>query len=559
MKKNRLVALVIALVMTFMIALTGCSSTSQDQVTNEKKQIKDKLIYAIWSSPTGVFNPLLNDTTYDDYVIDLTYSSLLKFNEDGEIVCDLAQKYEISDDNLSLIFKIKKDAKWHDGKPVTAQDVAFTFKSMADKDYAGAGYGNVERLKGAKNYHEGKSKSIEGIQVLDENTIKFEFEEVYSPGLLNIGFEGIIPKHIWGEVPIAKWKESNELLNNPIGCGPYKMLKFEPGQYVELERFDDYYGKVAKIKTFIFKVTNQDTAQAELINKTIDIADVTSLKAKDIELLENEGFKIKSYPNKLIQYMGFNLRDERFKNKQVRQAFMYAIDRKLMVEKLIEGNGEVVNTPMLPSSWAYPKSDILNHYDYNIEKAKALLKEAGWEDKDGNGIVENDKNEEFVVELKYPTGNKTREQIAPIVQVSLEKIGIKVELSSLEFSTLMDQVVGNHEFELYLMGNNLNLDPDPKPYWHSNAASDEKGLYAWNISGLKNKEADNLMEQGLSTLDMNERKEVYKKFAKLMNEELPWVYLFCQNTRIAYNPNLENFNPTTHLDLFDAENWIIYE
>lgn len=559
MKKNKILFVLLASIMTFMVLLTGCSSTSEEQGESDKKQIKDKLVYAIWSSPTGVFNPLLNDTTYDDYVIDLTYSSLLKFNKDGELVCDLAEKYEVSDDNLSFTFHIKKDAKWHDGKPVTAQDIAFTFESMADKDYAGAGYGNVERLKGAKDYHEGKAKSIEGIKVLNENTIKFEFEKVYSPGLLNIGFEGIIPKHVWGEVPIVKWKESNELLNNPVGSGPYKMLKFEPGQYVELERFDEYYGQTAKTKTFIFKVTNQDTAQAELINKTIDIADVTSLKAKDIELLESEGFKIKSYPNKLIQYMGFNLRDERFKEKQVRQAFMYAINRKLMVEKLIEGNGVVVNTPMLPSSWAYPKSDILNHYDYNMEKAKALLKEAGWEDKDGNGIVENNKNEEFVVELKYPTGNKTREQIAPIVQASLKEIGIKVELSSLEFSTLMDQVVGNHEFELYLMGNNLDLDPDPKPYWHSSAASDEKGVYAWNISGLKNKEADSFMEQGLSTLDMNKRKQVYEKFAKLMNEELPWVYLFCQNTRITYNPNLENFNPTTHLDLFDAENWTIYE
>ncbi|MCT4507869.1 MAG: peptide-binding protein [Tepidibacter sp.] len=559
MKKNKILALFIASIMTFMGLLTGCSTTSQEQTESDNKQIKDKLVYAIWSSPTGVFNPLLNDTTYDDYVIDLTYSSLLKFNKDGELVCDLAEKYEVSDDNLSFTFDIKKGAKWHDGKPVTAQDVAFTFEAMADKDYAGAGYGSVERLKGAKDYHEGKTESIEGIQVLNENTIKFKFEEVYSPGLLNIGFEGIIPKHIWGEVPVAKWKESNELLNNPIGSGPYKMSKFESGQYVELERFDDYYGEAAKTKTFIFKVTNQDTAQAELANKTIDIADVTTLKNKDIELLENDGFKIKSYPNKLIQYMGFNLRDERFKDKQIRQAFMYAINRKLMVEKLIEGNGVVINTPMLPSSWAYPKSDILNHYDYNIEKAKELLKEAGWEDKDGNGIVENSKNEEFVVELKYPTGNKTREKIAPIVQASLKELGVKVELSSMEFSTLMDQVVGNHEFELYLMGNNLDIDPDPKPYWHSTAASDEKGVYGWNISGLKNKEADALMEQGLSTLDMNERKAIYEKFAKLMNDELPWVYLFCQNTRIAYNPNLENFNPTTHLDLFDAENWIIYE
>lgn len=573
MTKKKMLSVLLASAIVFSSVLTGCSSNNKSnetaaptetvapakESTEKKTEVKDKIIYAVWSSPSGVFNPVLSDTQYDGNVNALVYSALLKFDKNQNLENDLAESYEVAEDNLSFTFKLRKNAKWHDGTPVTANDVAFTFTSIANKDYTGAAYGDVERLKGAKAYHEGNADTIEGIQVVDEHTIKFEFEEVYAPGLISLGNTGIIPKHIWEKVDVANWKESTELLNNPVGCGPYKMQKFESGQYVELDRFEDFYDEQAKTKRFIFKVTNQETAQAELMNGTVDIADVSTLKNMDIKLLEDKGLKVTSYPNKLFQYMGFNLRDKRFQDKNLRQAFMYAINRSLMVDKLIEGNGVIVNTPILPSSWAYPESDSLNNYDHDINKAKELLEQAGWTDKDGNDIVENAKNEELVVELKYPTGNKTREQIAPIVQASLKEIGVKVELSSMEFSTVMDQVVGNHDFDLYLMGNMQGLDPDPKPFWHSTSASDKQGVYAWNISGFKNTGADKLMEEGLSTLNINERKKIYAEYAKLMNEELPWTYFFCQNTRIAYNPNLKNFAPTTHLDFVDVENWFIEE
>lgn len=564
MTKKKVLCILLASAMALTVLTTGCGKKEEAQESKVESSVKEKvqkesLVYAILSAPSGVFNPLLSDTTYDSDVNSLVYSALLKFDDKGELVSDLAESYEISADQLSFTFKLKGNAKWHDGQAVTAKDVAFTFTAMADKDYTGANYSNVERLKGAADYHEGKVDHIEGIEVIDDQTIKFVFNEVYSPGLLNIGLSGIIPEHIWGKEAIAGWKENTGLLNAPIGSGPYKLSKYESGQAVTMERFDDYYGQKAKTKQFIFKVTNQDTAQVELTNGTVDIADVTSLKLKDIEMLESQGFKTISYPNQLIQYMGFNLRDSRFQDKNVRQAFMYGINRQAMVDQLIEGNGVIVNTPMLPSSWAYPTDASLNPYAYDVEKAKQLLKAAGWEDRNGNGIVENAKNEEFIVHLKYPTGNKTREQIAPIVQSNLKDIGIQLELSSMEFSTLMDQVVGNHDFELYLMGNNIGIDPDPKPYWHSTSASDKKGEYAWNISGFKNTEADKMMEAGLSTFDLNQRKEIYKNFAKLMNEELPWVYFFSQNTKLAYNSQLEGFNPTTHLNFRNVENWVVYE
>ncbi|EQK43442.1 bacterial extracellular solute-binding s, 5 Middle family protein [[Clostridium] bifermentans ATCC 638] len=554
-KRKRIISLVMTATLGISI-LTGCSKGDESGKAIEPKS-KDSIVYALTSSPTGIFNPLLNDTTYDDAVIDLTYNSLLSFDKNLNPKPELAKSYEISDDNLSITFKLKDNIKWSDGKTLTTNDVAFTFTSLADKGYTGSKYGYVEKLKGAKDYHEGSVDKIEGIEVIDKNTIKFTFAEPYSPGLTNLGSIGIIPKHIWGEVPIAQWKDKKDLLTKPVGTGPYEVVSFTEGQDVQLKRNDNYFDGDVKTEKFILKVTNEDTATGELLNGTVDVIDASNLKNKDIKELESEGMDVTSYDSNLVQYMGFNLRDKKFQDKNLRQAFMYALDRNAMVDKLLEGNGQVVDTPMLPSSWSYPDKSTLNNYKYNKDKAKELLKQAGYEDRDNNGIVEDKDGKELVVKLTYPTGNKLREQTAPIIQANLKDIGVKMELENMEFTALMDKVVANHDFELYLMGNNLSLDPDPKPYWHSTSASDEKGNSAWNISSFKNEKADKLIEQGISVSDQKQRKEIYSQFGKLLNDEVPWAYLYSQNIRKAYNPHLKDFKPYTFNDFDNVKDWYI--
>lgn len=554
-KRKRIISLVMTATLGISI-LTGCSKGDESGKAIEPKS-KDSIVYALTSSPTGIFNPLLNDTTYDDAVIDLTYNSLLSFDKNLNPKPELAKSYEISDDNLSITFKLNDNIKWNDGKTLTADDVTFTFTSLADKGYTGSKYGYVEKLKGAKDYHEGSADKIEGIEVIDKNTIKFTFAEPYSPGLTNLGSIGIIPKHIWGEVPIAQWKDKKDLLTKPVGTGPYEVVSFTEGQDVQLKRNDNYFDGDVKTEKFILKVTNEDTATGELLNGTVDVIDASNLKNKDIKELESEGMDVTSYDSNLVQYMGFNLRDKKFQDKNLRQAFMYALDRNAMVDKLLEGNGQVVDTPMLPSSWSYPDKSTLNNYKYNKDKAKELLKQAGYEDRDNNGIVEDKDGKELVVKLTYPTGNKLREQTAPIIQANLKDIGVKMELENMEFTALMDKVVANHDFELYLMGNNLSLDPDPKPYWHSTSASDEKGNSAWNISSFKNEKADQLIEQGISVSDQKQRKEIYSQFGKLLNDEVPWAYLYSQNIRKAYNPHLKDFKPYTFNDFDNVKDWYI--
>lgn len=557
MKSKKIVYSIMTTIISMSLVFTGCGAKDTSKTASSEAKVKEKIVYALNTAPTGVFNPLISNTDYDSAVNSLIYSGLLTYDKDYNLKNDLAESYEVSKDNLRYTFKLKKGIKWQDGKDLTIEDVEFTFKSLANKNYDGSGADAIEKVKGFKDYKEGKTDTIEGIKVKGD-TIEFSFEKPYSVALGKIGTTAIIPKHIWGQVPVEKWKESSDLLSKPVGSGPYKFVKFEKGQSVEFERNEDFYGNKAKTKKFIFKVTNPETVQGELQNGTVDIADVSTLKQKDREDLKQKGFGLVSYPKNAVLYMGINLRQERFKDVKVRQALMYGINRKDNLEKMAEGNGVLVNVPMLPSSWAYPK-DGLNEYNYDVNKAKSLLKEAGYEDKDNDGILENAKNEKFKVKLHCPSNNKDQEQRALLIQSNLKDLGIDVEILTMEFSTLMQQVVGDHEFDLYLMANMLPIDPDPKAYWHSTAASDKKGTFAWNISSYQNPEADKLMEQGIEVSDVNKRKEIYKEYAKIMNNDVPWVYFFSPNIVKATNAKLKNFNPNTNLNYIDVENWYIEE
>ena len=148
-----------------------------------------------------------------------------------------------------------------------------------------------------------------------------------------------------------------------------------------------------------------------------------------------------------------------------------------------------------------------------------------------------------------------RESTAPIIQSQLKEIGIDIKLENQEFSSVMDKVVGNHDFDLYLMANTLSSDPDLKPFWHSSAASDEPGVYAWNISSFKDEKTDKLLEKALEVTEQEERKEIYQEVGQTLNKDLPWLPLYTPNIIKAYTPSLQNYKPATFLDFYEVEKW----
>ncbi len=512
----------------------------------------DYLVYAINTSPEGKFNPLIENTQYDEYVNKLVYASLLRLNSKIELEPALAQKYKLSKDGKTLTFTLRKGLTFHDGMPLTGKDVKFTFESLAHPDYQGEFQGYVQSIKGCEEFTKGVANEISGIVVKDDRTIEINFSKPYAPALVNLGTLGILPEHIWKNVPKKDWTENMEVLSKPIGAGPYKLANFANGSYVKLVAFDKYYGGKPKTPNFVLKVVNEATVQAELLQGSVDIADISSIKNADAKNLMAKGVQVLHYPNSKVQYMGFNLRDAKL-DINVRTAIAYGIDRDAIVKSLIEGNGVVIDTPMVPSLWSYPKTGLV-HYTFDVAKAMEYLKKAGYSDSDGDGIVEKDGNK-LTLTLTVPKGDRIRELTGPIIQANLKKIGVEIVLENMDFNATMQKVVGNHEFELYLMGNTLDADPDPTAYWYSTQATDEKGKFGWNIAAFRSKKADELMDKNCEEVNMAKRKAILQEFGMLLNTELPWVPLYAADIVRAYRSAVKGYAPNTFVDFYNVEKW----
>ncbi len=554
-QKKRYNVLKSVLILIVFLVLVSCSKQNQSQEKKEENRKKSvqELNYGIAVSPEGKFNPLISNTQYDGYVNSLIYDSLLKLNSKIELEPAMAEKYDISDGGKKIVFTLKSGIKFHDGNPVTSKDVKFTLESLANPKYKGDLSSYVQSIAGFKEFNEGKTKEISGIKLPDDKTVEINFDTPYSPVLINIGTLGILPAHIWEKTEIDTWEKNNELLSKAVGSGPYKIEEFKNGEFVKLVANSEYYNGNPKIKTFIFKVINEETVSAELLNGSIDMADISNIKSSDAKILTEKNIEIIKYPNSKIQYMGFNLRNKTLQDIRLRTAIAYGIDRKGITDGLLEGNGIIINTPMVPTLWSYPKEGLIE-YKFDETKAKFFLKEAGYEDTNGDGTVDKEgKNLELV--LTVPTGDKIREKTGTVIQENLAKIGIKIKIEAMEFKAVMEKVVGNHDFELYLMGNTLDADPDPTPNWYSTQASDEKGVFGWNITGFRSQEADKLMDMNRSATDISERAKILNEFGILLNKELPWIPLYASDIVKAFNKGLKNYTPNTFVEFYSVEKW----
>ena len=220
----------IVLLTAFALVLAGCGAKSAEvpkgDAGGKPGSAKDTITYALQASPVGVFHPTLQYSNHDRAVLFLIFDRLLVKDGQGKYVPSLAASYEISPDGKTYTFKLKKGIKWHDGKDFTAEDVAFTYETTCHPKF-GKGYDEFSsNLLGADAYHEGKAKNVEGVKVIDPQTVSFTFKEAYNAALVKFIDKPVFAKHIWDKVSVENWGTSTDLLRNPVGTGPYKFVKF---------------------------------------------------------------------------------------------------------------------------------------------------------------------------------------------------------------------------------------------------------------------------------------------------------------------------------------------
>ncbi|MDA7026090.1 peptide-binding protein [Bacillus sp. CLL-7-23] len=538
MKKNKIV---FSMLLIFMLLLTACNSgevsgDKHDGKSDGKPKQGGDLVVGSTGEPT-LFNPLYSTDSASSDIEDLIYSTLLDVNEKLEVEYDLAEDVKQSKDGLSFDVKLRKGVKFHDGKEMTADDVVFTYSIPLNDDYVG------ER---GTNF-----KVIKSITKKGKYEVEFKLKHP-DPYFYNVtlGSYGILPKHILKDVPISKLGEHEFNRKNPIGTGPFKFKEWKQGQYVKVEAFDHYYGGRPHLDSITYKIIPDGNAALT----QLQAGDIGYYVIKGPDYKTAEGFDHVKVETKLglnYSYIGWNQKNELFRDKKVRQALSYAINRQAIVDQVLDGDGKVANIPESPISWNYPKNkDKIKTFDYNPEKAKKLLKEAGWTDSDGDGILDKD-GKKFAFTMKTNQGNKPREDLAVVVQQQLKEIGIEAKPQIVEWSALIEQMnPPNWDFDAIILGWSLATFPDQSNIFHSKEA--KKGLnYVW----YQNKELDKLLDKAKTYKDREDYQKIYEKIYEILAEDQPYTFLYYENYHRAMPANMKGFVFHPKNDLYKAEDW----
>ncbi|EEM01404.1 Oligopeptide transporter, periplasmic-binding protein [Bacillus mycoides DSM 2048] len=514
------------------IKVENIAATDKTKVPDKAKNRKDTLVVGI-SKPGGVFLPYFQQNGWDGNVTSVIFASLVSTDKQGKPTPELAEKWDISSDQLTYTFHLRKDLKFSDGSPLTADDVAFTLTLLHDKAYEGDKDISQYAVKGGKEYKEGKATSIEGIQVVDPQTIKITTKKVNSQALTALGGE-VLSKAYYGK----DYKQNTSLdylkalYEKPIAAGPYKFEKYIPGQEVRFVANENYYAGKPKIPNFIYKITSGDTKLQLFQTGEVDY---TGLGTGD-EVLEQA--KALEFANIQIEtaasfsYIYMNNNKPYLKDKKVRQALIYGLDRKKYVDTALKGYGTVANVPIHPTSWAYTEEGV-NKYEYDKEKAKKLLDEAGWK-VGSDGIREKDGQK---LKLSYfgPSSAKDSDLLIPIAKENYKEIGVEFNPEFMDFNTMLSKV-NKGDYDLASVSTPITSDPSETAGEYLSGVN-EKSL------GYKNTKVDELIQKGIETVDIEKRKPIYKELYKELSDDPPVILLNYRRTITGYNGNIKGIDP----------------
>ncbi|KOC89632.1 ABC transporter substrate-binding protein [Winslowiella iniecta] len=530
----------ISALMLACFVLSGCDPQAETPAGSDsaQKNSAGTLRYALWSSPSGNFHPELYFTDYDRAVIFVTFDRLVMLDDKQGFKPSLATRYDYSTDGKTLTFHLHPNIKWHDGQPFTAEDVAFTYQATASGQWPADTPEFTRELQGFKAYHNGSADHLSGIRVIDAHTVSFSFNQPYAAALSYFADRPVLAKHIWEKVPVAQWNQATALLNNPVGTGPFKVKKFVPDQYVELTRNEDYFKGKPALESLIFKVANRDTAQSELLNGELDVAELSSFNPADLALYKKAGVNLVIQNGVSGQYLTINHRDPLLADVRLREALLYGIDRQGIINNLLYGNGQIFNAKIHPQDPAYP--DDLNPFPHSVEKANALLDAAGWRARASDGIrIKAGKRLAFT--LQVPTGNRTREQSASIIQQNLKAIGVEITINVGDFnSTLAILQNPKTPFQLLLMGGMFRPGQYSNNYW-------------WER--FSDAQLTQLGDKANSTVDNEPRIVLLKQWAKRQNELAMIGWLYIPNVGYAVNPQVTGYHPYPYEAFGNVYQW----
>lgn len=456
-------------------------------------------------------NPALSQINETDRDLSgVIFSSLLKYDGNGNLIKDAADDYIISDDGKTYEVTVRKDVKWQDDRPLTADDVIFTLETIQNSDFRSP----LRTLW----------LGVE-IEKIDDWTLLFHLKNSYAPFLGNLTF-GILPKHIWSDIPASQFA-LNELNLKPVGSGPYQFSKLQKDKNgsvktMELEAFKNYFAGEAYISKLTFKFYSTETEILTAYKKG-EIDTFSLLSAKNLTELMRKGEELNAYSITLPRYFAvfFNQSQNKFlADKNVRQALTHATDKKKIIETVFEGYAKIANSPLLPGMTGY--TDQFKIFDFDVEKAKSILAAAGWKDTDGDGVVEigkeNEKLELSLTTLDWPELKET----ANLLAEQWSAIGARVNVEIKDTASIQNEIIKTRQYQSLLFGEVLGLEPGLFHFWHSSQKK-ESGL---NLSQYENGEVDKFITQITEDLNTDSRAEKIRQAINRIIDDSPAIFLF---------------------------------
>lgn len=459
----------------------------------------------------------------------LTFDSVI----DGSQIPDLADYWEVSDDGLVYTFHLNPNAVFHDGEPVTAEDVVYSFDSVLDETSLSVRRSDLMQV-------------VESYRAVDDHTFEMTALDTFATTLIKSAkLVAIVPKHIWEPIPFADWGSAPGATGQDpaqvVGSGPFRFSEWVQNDYVTIERFEDYFvpEMVPTIDSFSLRITPEaSSALQTLVTGETDIAEVPNAQVESV-MESNPDLVIDAYDTTKFSYLGFNMDPEQsplFVEVPVRQAMLYALDRDLAAEEIFSGYSIRADGMQTPLSSAYDPGQTTTIYDYDPEQAMALLDEAGWLIGD-DGVREKD-GVRFSFELFFQQGQQTYAQLVPYLQQAWADIGIEMAAVELPITTLLDNA-NARTFSALLLDFIWFVDGDQGSLFRCDALPPN----GFNQVGYCNEEFDRLNDEQLLELDVEARNQLLIEQSNIVNDEVAIGMLFFDQAVVASQPRLHNFEP----------------
>lgn len=550
MNKQRIVAGLASVAMaSTLVACSGGSSSDAKTLTVSVNQ-----------SLTGQFTPQYASSAYDQYVVNLCYESMLKYNADNELEPVLAKDLpEVSEDGLTLTYKLEKGHKFSDGTEVTAKDVKFTFTTLADPSYTGPNGGGMDNIVGYKEYNSGAAKELTGVETPDDYTVVFhlvspQIDAVSSFGTMGIASADHYSKYKQGNVKVV---EKNQ--EESCGSGAYQIKSYDKASgasFVRNEEFKPEKGQY-QVDRIVMKKTDVTTEVSELKKGTVDLIPEVIETNKVSEASQDDNMAFNYYTRSAVGFVAMNANNGATADKAVRQALMYATDRQGFCDSYFrwdkKASDEVkkVKGGYVPAAYWNPASvnfgavvrneetiDGLNTYAFDMDKANQVLDEAGWV-RGADGIREKD-GQKLEIKFLLSEGNSVLETLIPIVKKTWGDLGVDLKQTTVDFSTLLSNIQDtshDSEWNMCFLATSFTSNQDSSA--NDSYSNDPENMAVNNYSRINDQALIDQLTKARADSDEKQSKVDYAEAMKMAADDAGYMPVYSGMMFNLYNKKVD--------------------